>query len=305
MTEPTSSHLETSMKKLVAVTANIEDNGRTSAQRQKAREILRSIGPDIVFRQELPGAHYEGYRELQQEANFLGGLVAFMCLPQPGKASRPVGVMVSPTVFEILSHEERGQGWKPACIVRVRFRGTDRVLQLASHHLCHNDGATRATEALGLTDLADHGGTALIGMDANSYPVPSPLEVTLPNLDSIDDPVHFEHRTIWRDGQRVPDTAPDEILTGAHRKGSRPGPFIDLGRYAAYNLGQPEALTPTASLHRTDQGPRTRIDRIYATPNLAPALTSVTVDAGDDVVAVTDHALVVATFDRKRMIEAL
>lgn len=288
------------MNRLRAVSWNVADNGRTPSIRRQAHDMLADTKPHVVFRQELPGAHLSGMRGLHEEANRLG-LIAFMCLPQPGRSQRPVGVMVDPALFEVLAHEERGQGWKPICIITARIRGTRRELNLASGHLCHNDPTTRATEARGLTDLADHRQSALVGLDTNSYPVPTPLEEPLPDLHNIADPVHFEHRTIWRGGHRVPDTVPDEILTGAHRGGRSdvPGPFIDLARHAAYNLNppQPEALAPTASLTRTDQGPPQRVDRIYSTPDLTPALARVTVRTGTAVSAVTDHGMVIADFD--------
>ncbi len=276
-----------------AVSWNVKDNGRTGAIRQAAWDQLADIKPNIVFRQELPGAHLGGYRGLHAAANFLG-LRAFMCLPQPARGQRPVGVMVDPDLFEVLADEEHGQGWKPVCVVTVRLLGTERVLRLVSGHLCHNDPLTRATETRGITDLADHGQSVLVGMDANSYPTPSPRE-PLPDLQVIADSVHFEHRTIERGGRRVPDTVPDEILTGTHFPG--PGRFVDLARRAADDLGQPNALTPTASLTRRDQGPPQRIDRMYGTPDVASALVSVRVDTGPEVSSVTDHARLVADFD--------
>ncbi|MFJ4623674.1 hypothetical protein [Streptomyces sp. NPDC088812] len=52
-----------------------------------------------------------------------------------------------------------------------------------------------------------------------------------------------------------------------------------------------------ASLKRTNQGPSQRIDRMYCTPDLAPALPAFDVLATDDVREGSDHALLLATLD--------
>ncbi|MFJ1551634.1 hypothetical protein [Streptomyces sp. NPDC088246] len=115
--------------------------------------------------------------------------------------------------------------------------------------------------------------------------------MALPDGDKVEDRVHYQHRTIERAGRRVSDTRPDEILSGGDPV------FTDLGLHAATVLGQPGALAATASLKHTDHGPAQRIDRMYCTPDLAPALTAFEVLATDDVRAVSDHALLLARFD--------
>ncbi|WP_234373980.1 endonuclease/exonuclease/phosphatase family protein [Streptomyces scabiei] len=154
------------------------------------------------------------------------------------------------------------------------------------------DPDLRATEARRLTTLADSGRSALVGMDANSYPHRRDLEsVALPDWDKVEDHVHYQHRTIERDGRRVSDIRPDEILSGGNPV------FTDLGLHAGTALGQPGALAATASLKRTDQGSAQRIDRMYCTPDLAPALLAFDVLTTDEVREVSDHALLVARFD--------
>jgi len=276
---------------------NIEHNGRGrnggEDHRDLARDILASIEPHVVLRQELTSAWDRGKADLYAEANRLGGLIPFMPAPREGRSKNPVGVMVDPTMFSVDGYFEHDLPWKPICNPRVRLKGCAKPIDLASAHLCHFDPDLRATEARRLTTLADSSRSAIVGIDANSYPHQAELEsVALPDWDKVEDRVHYQHRTIERAGRRVSDTRPDEILSG----GSQPV-FIDLALHAATALGQTSALAATASLKRTDQGPAQRIDRMYCTPDLAPALTAFEVLATDDVRAVSDHALLLARFD--------
>lgn len=275
---------------------NVEHNGRGrhggEDHRDLARDILVSIKPHVVLRQELTGAWDRGKGDLYAEANRLGGLTPFMAAPREGRSRNPVGVMVDPNLFFVDGEFEHDMPWKPICNPRVRLKGCAKPIDLASAHLCHFDPDLRATEARRLTTLADNSRSALVGMDANSYPHRTDLEsVALPDWDKVEDRVHYQHRTIERAGRRVSDTRPDEILSGGNPV------FTDLGLHAATALGQPGALAATASLKRTDQGPAQRIDRMYCTPDLAPALTGFEVLANDDVRAVSDHALLLARFD--------
>jgi hypothetical protein len=272
---------------------NLAHNGGGGQTRPLAHHILASYRPHIVFRQELTGAWEHGKRALFEEATALGGLFPFMTAPHEGRSRNPTGVMVDPRMFEIVAHTDHDLPWKAICHVQVRLKGCPKTLHLASGHLCHFDPDLRATEARRLTTLADHGRTALTGMDGNSYPHRSADEVSEPLVwAKVEDPVHFQHRTIERNGVRVSDTRPSEILTGGPK-----AVFTDLAHHAGTILRQSGALPPTASLKRTDQGPPQRIDWILGTPDWAPALLRVEVIDTEDVRLVTDHALVIATFD--------
>ncbi|MER6206355.1 endonuclease/exonuclease/phosphatase family protein [Streptomyces sp. NPDC001642] len=282
---------------LVVASWNIQKNGRAPLNSHddspRPHEILAAYQPDIVFRQELSGAGAHGKRALYAEAHALGGLVAFMGEEHPGRSKNPVGVMVNPRLFDIVAHTNDDLSWKEICHVEVRRKDCPRTLHLASAHLCHYDPLLRAGEARRLTTYADHGHAVLIGMDANSYPHRTVAEITDPiDWDTVPDPVHFQHRTIERDSRRVPDTVPSEILTG----GAHPV-FTDLAYHAAIALDQRHALTPTASLHRTDQGPRQRIDVQLATPDLTAALIAFEVIDTPDITQWTDHALTITRFD--------
>jgi anti-sigma regulatory factor (Ser/Thr protein kinase) len=104
-------------------------------------------------------------------------------------------------------------------------------------------------------------------------------------------------------------TVTDGMPGGAKRKSAgddaESGRGLALAHQAATVLGQPEALAPTASLWRGDQGPRQRIDRMYATPRIAEALVRLEVIATEEVIEASDHALVMATFSFDTLRRAL
>ncbi|MEV8350812.1 endonuclease/exonuclease/phosphatase family protein [Streptomyces niveus] len=289
---------------------NVEHNGHdrngTDERRHRAYDVLAGHRPDLVFRQELTHAHLDGSRALYEEGNRLG-LWPFMA-PGTPESTNPTGVLLSTELFRVDAlYTHSTGGWHPICNPLVRLKDSDgrpsgTALSLASVHLCCYDPETRAREAKRLVTLGAPGRTALFGGDMNSYPHRTHEEsVPLPDWSdpALSDAAHFEHRTVERDGQRVADTVPDQILAGGGQV------FIEAGHYAATRLGQPGALEPTANLWRKDQGRRSRIDRLYFSPALAPALLSLEVMADDDVVEVSDHALLIARFDRAAMHRAL
>ncbi|MEY9840529.1 endonuclease/exonuclease/phosphatase family protein [Streptacidiphilus sp. EB103A] len=269
---------------------NGHDHGGEDHRRHHAYDVLAAYQPSIVLRQELTHAHRDGQAHLFQEANRLG-LLAFLA-PGTPESDNPTGVFIDPQLFEPLAHFQHVTGtWHPICNPVVRLRGAVRPLSLASFHLCSHDPATRSSEAKRLTVLGAPGRSAILGGDTNSYPHRLADEsVPLPQWDQVTDASHYEHRTVEREGRRVSDTQPDEILAGGKHV------FVDTGHYAATTLAQPHALAATASLHRTDQGGPQRIDRLYCTPDLAPALLSVEAMADAAVREASDHALIIARF---------
>ena len=286
---------------------NLEHNGNgdhrpgRGDRRAMAHELLADVRPHIMLRQELTGAAADGNRALYEEAARLGGLTAFMA-PATPESPNATGVMVDPALFEIVSSHDQVTGmWHPASNPVVRLKGTRKPVSLASVHLSSWDPVQRASEARRLTFLANGGRSAIFGGDMNSYPHRRDTEaVALPDWDAVgkSDPLHYEHRTIERNGQRVSDTVPDEVFTGS-------GIFIDLAHHAGTVLKQPNAMKATASLWRTDQGTRSRIDRMYCTPDLAPALLSLEVVADGNVAEASDHALLVARFSLAKLRQAL
>ncbi|MGG2459340.1 endonuclease/exonuclease/phosphatase family protein [Streptomyces sp. RGM 3693] len=211
---------------------------------------------------------------------------------------------VDPKLCEPTERFEHTTGmWHPVSNPVVRLKGTTGKLSLASIHLCSFDPDRRVNETRRLTTLGKPGMAAIIGGDCNSYPHRESEAQDLPDWEDVADRSHFEHRTIDVGGVRVSDTRPDHILSGTHH-GHQPV-FVELGQYAATELHIPGALAPTASLWRTDQGPMRRIDRIYATPQVADALTDLKVIVNDDVREASDHCPVMATFSLSRLRKAL
>lgn len=278
-------------------------------RRYAARAHMATYRPHIVLRQEVrgPDGTYEAaMAELVDEARALGLAVALLA---PGTPESPnaTAVMVDPELFEVQDRFVHVTGmWHPIANPVVRLRGASRPLSLASFHLCSWSASWRELEAERLLILADKGRSAIIGGDTNSYPHAAVERHTLPDWREVDDAGHARRRTVTdRSGRWVAHTRPDEILAGTTPAGT--APYIELGAYAATNgLGQPaaevhqhEALTPTASLwpRDPDQGPRQRIDRLYCTPDLAPALMRVWVDDSPAWAKYSDHAIVGADFE--------
>ncbi|MFM9596755.1 hypothetical protein ACKI1J_48395, partial [Streptomyces scabiei] len=283
-------------------------NSGDDAKWHLAMDVLVELQPHVLLRQEITRGDMFGGRAIWAEAARLGGNgpahTAFLATATPESAN-PTGVYTDPSLCTPVQYFEHVTSmWHPICNPVVRLKGAPSTLSLASFHLCSFDPAQRASEAKRLAMLGQPGMAAIIGGDCNSYPHRSDDETAaLPDWDKITDRSHFEARTIERGGERVSDTRPDEILAGEHD--GRPSVFKDLGHHAATVLGQPDALDPTASLWRTDQGPMRRIDRIYATPQVAEALTRLEVIVTDDVREVSDHAPVVATFSLAKLRRAL
>jgi hypothetical protein len=293
---------------------NIEHNGtdRTGERHRwyTAMDVLTRLKPHIVLRQELTGAAHAGGRALWAEARRLGGdgpaFIPYLA-PATAESPNPTGVYLDPSLCEPTEYFEHVTGmWHPICNPVIRLKGAPLKLSLASFHLCSYDGDARAREARRLTTLGKPGMAALIGGDCNSYAHRDGSELQpLPDWSQITDRSHLQHRTIDCGDHRVCDVRPDEILAGERDGG--PPVFKELGHYAAAELGQDkdQALAPTASLWRHDQGPAQRIDRLYATPQIADALVRLDVDGGDEVREASDHALVMATFSLHRLRQAL
>lgn len=290
---------------VTVVVWNVEHNGfdpdGSDKRRHRAYEVMARLKPHIVLRQEETNAWHNHGRIRHQEAQRLG-LTSHLSPVSPDSRT-PSAVLHDPALFTLVEEIT----WsttigKPMTIPVVRMKGTSRVLSLASVHLCAWSAQLRAIEASRLTTLGEPGKSALIGGDWNSYPHRTAVEKwPLPNWSdpALTDAAHFQHRTVERNGNRVSDTVPDEILAGGKAV------FTELGHHAGAVRQQPGALEPTASLWRTDQGPRRRIDRLYCTPDLADALISYEVLADADIAAVSDHALVLARFDRAALKQSL
>ncbi|MFJ3779814.1 endonuclease/exonuclease/phosphatase family protein [Streptomyces sp. NPDC090075] len=293
-------------EEFLAVSWNVEHNGTDangSAKRwDLAMDVLTELRPHVLLRQELTRADMHGQRMVWAEARRLGNHIPFLATATPESAN-PTGVYVDRDLFDpVQFFEHRTNMWHPVCNPVVRLKGASKDLALASFHLCSYDPATRAREAKRLTVLRRPGVEAVLGGDCNSEPHRLHDETAEPtDWSRVEDRGLFEARTIERGGKRVTDTVPDEVLAGEHD--GQPPVFVDLAHYAATVLGQqdPDPLTPTGSLWRTDQGPRRRIDRIYATPGIAGALIRVEVIVTEKVIAASDHPPVLAVFSLPKL----
>ncbi|MFD5319406.1 endonuclease/exonuclease/phosphatase family protein [Streptomyces sp. NPDC127098] len=294
-------------EEVTVVTWNIERNGLDAdggrERRDLAMGLLEQLGPDILLRQEETKAVDNDGRLLREEADRLG--LEAVLAPEDTDSTNPTAVLYRAGLFEMVGEPLiwNTAMWKTLRIPVLRMHGTTTPVAVASIHLCHFSPVLRQITAERLTTLADHGKSALIGGDFNSYPAFDAPE-TLPDWTTVTDSVHYQHRTVWMGESRVSDSEPDRILAGITPGGS--APFRELGRHAAVELNQSEALRPTATLWRNEeQGGPQRIDRLYATPNIAEALSSLFVIDSKPASIASDHACVVATFDKRKLERAL
>ncbi|MFE7130964.1 endonuclease/exonuclease/phosphatase family protein [Streptomyces sp. NPDC057638] len=289
------------MKTITVVCWNFERNGKNDPQlRCQAHELVAQYNPQLVLRQEMWGADENGSEVMYELENILG-LRGWLGLRSC------TAVFTDQSVFRTVREwPQTGPVWVlPPTALTLRYlpagEGAMPVI-VSSFHLNYASGANRVAEAEWLTTWADKRSTApdgttvripaLLGGDANSYPEPSALEEpTLPELDRIRDEPHRAHRSYLGTKGRRMDTRPDEILRTAglsdvavHRA-DRPG-------------GSVAALAPTVDACDT-HGPDARIDRMYVTDELLPAITDV------DVIRVrpelSDHHIVRLTLDGDRL----
>ncbi|MFD3905715.1 endonuclease/exonuclease/phosphatase family protein [Streptomyces sp. CB04723] len=290
---------------LTVVCWNLERNGKGDPDvRRTADEILRRLKPDIVLRQEMLGADSRGHTVFNEQCQALGmrGVLG------PGACT---AIFYNPEQFELVrdwSTDRTPSFVLPPTVITVRFKaaGPDAVpFNLASYHFAYASAQQRQVEAEWLTTWADKGWTApdgcqivlplVTGGDNNSYPEPgAPGDLPLPNLSDIKDQRHRLHRSRrGADGVRVPDTEPDHTI--------REAGLEDVARYWA-EKGNPSALARTVTGTAT-HGPDTRIDRIYVTTSLLPAVTGVEVHPVP--LDTSDHHVVVWRVDGNALADLL
>ncbi|WP_405969105.1 endonuclease/exonuclease/phosphatase family protein [Streptomyces sp. NBC_00988] len=286
------------MSKITLLSWNFENNGKEDpAKRLKAHELLVSLNPHLVFRQEMWGAGTNGNTilyELEQVLGLRGWLGPESC----------TAVFADPSVFQpVREWDTAAPMWvlpPTALIMRYLPAGAEAMpLALVSYHLNYASGTTRVAEAEWLSTWADKRWTTpqgevvrmpcLAGGDNNSYPVPGVEgDPALPVLEEIEDKTHRLHRSyVGANDTRVMDTRPDEALSTAGLE--------DLARYwATARQGDKQAVSRTVNACAT-HGPDSRVDRVYGTNDLLPAVTGV------DVIEVSeddsDHHIVRVTLD--------
>ncbi|MFI6434453.1 endonuclease/exonuclease/phosphatase family protein [Streptomyces sp. NPDC050759] len=268
------------------------DGGRNGEHRHLALDVLTEYEPDIFLQQEAKFSRERG-SELVHATEKRLSLRGFLSAPNPyADADIATAVYLRPTMFDVVEARPRAKPWwLHPCHVVARLGTCPVPLNLISLHMCCFDANQRLTEACWTAMHA--GAVTLAAGDTNSYPR-NPERLALPDWAAVTDRAHMVHRTyLDADGHRRSDTRPDAALTDAG--------YLDLARYAADHLGQPEALNATAGQCKPDQGGPQRIDRAYGTGGLASALHSVEVVDNDDTREASDHSLLILRFYRVRL----
>lgn len=283
------------MRKLRIVSWNIKNDARHSDDLwERAHKLIADLEPDILLRQEIDSPLEERGPRIEKRL----GMVGHWAESPRGHHD---GIFVrDPLVISARHHKPPVAGVGHAVAnVSVRIPGAVTELNLASVHLAHMSPSVRQIESEILTTLADHRRASIVGGDFNSY-VATTREEPLPELEGIADKVHQVHRMRrLEDGTWVPDTLPDEILTM--------GGFVDLARLAFDTLdGHEGCLEGRApSQYMPWQGRPRRIDRIYSTGNIAPALIGFAPLVGDEIGEYSDHPPMVADLALDRLIQLL
>ncbi|MCX4681468.1 endonuclease/exonuclease/phosphatase family protein [Streptomyces sp. NBC_01433] len=292
---------------LTLLSWNFENNGKKDpARRQAGDELLKSLNPDLVFRQELWDADENGRTVFNAQARTLG------MHGELGDGSC-TAVFINPRRFSVVRDWTQGRGPQfvlPPTALTLRYEeaGADALPFIAvSYHLNYASPTQRLLEAEWLTTWADRGWTtpngtrvtlpAVFAGDNNSFPAPgADGDPALPELLAIKNAPHRLHRSYpGPDGARVPDTRPDAAL--------RTAGLEDVARYwAATQNGTPAAVSRTVNACDT-HGPDSRIDRAYATPELLPAVDEVDVIKVD--ADLSDHHILRIRMNAGRLAEIL
>jgi hypothetical protein len=178
---------------------------------------------------------------------------------------------------------------------------------MVSYHLAYGSSSQRLTESEWLTTYADKSWptpdgrlvklAAFAAGDNNSYPVPgTPGDPALPVLEEIKDRPHRLHRSyVGPDGIRRMDDRPDDALRTAGME--------DVARYWATSpQGSVKAVARTVNACDS-HGPDSRIDRVYATPELLPAVRDIDVIEVDE--DMSDHHIVRVRIDADALADIL
>jgi hypothetical protein len=291
------------------VSWNVEHNGISNSGDQAkwhlAMDVLAELQPHVLLRQELTRADMYGGRAVWAEAARIGSHMIPFLASATRESANPTGVYVDRNLLQPNEFfEHRTSMWHPICNPVVQLSGAARNLSLASFHLCSFSPANRAVEAHRLVTLGKPGLETIIGGDCNSYPHRTADEIAaLPDWSQIEDRSHFVHRTIERNGKRLSDPIPDEILAGEH-EGWPPSSWIWPTTRRPYWANR----RPWSRRRRCGAGTRGRGSESIACTRRrgSPrALVRVEVIATDEVIEASDHALVMATFSFDALRRAL
>jgi hypothetical protein len=286
-----------------AAICNFENNGGGDrALWQRMHKRLASLDLHLLLRQEVWNAQDNGNELADAAEAVLGmaGLIGPECC---------TALYHDPNLFTPVDEfPKTGPMWVlPPTVRSLQLAGTAPgavPLIVGSYHLNYGSTTTRLSEVERLTQWNDRWVKAdgrrvhypaLLGGDNNSYPVPgAPGDPALPVLEEIPDEPHRAHRSyIGPDGVRRMDDRPDDTL--------RTAGLQDVARHLATTAGHTAALAPTVDAYDT-HGPDSRIDRIYASKQLLPAVREVEVI---NMKGLSDHHTVVVRLDRDTLTDIL
>lgn len=290
---------------LTVLNWNYENNGKgDKAKRTAGHELLARLDPDLVLRQEMWGADADGNTVMYD----LEGILGMRGWLGPGACT---AVFANSGVFApVREWPKTGPMWVlPPMVLALRYRpagSTALPFAAISYHLNYASTTNRLAEAEWLTNWADKKWTtddgrvaplpALFGGDNNSYP-DEDLEgaPALPVRGLIPDRPHRLHRS-YPDpaGDRRMDTRPDAAL--------REAGLVDVARYWAAKTGDLKAVARTVNAYPT-HGPDSRIDRVYSTEQLLPAVVGVDVIEVDE--DTSDHHIVRVKLDADTLADVL
>ncbi|MEV7284923.1 endonuclease/exonuclease/phosphatase family protein [Streptomyces sp. NPDC093252] len=283
-------------------TCNFEYNGGGNQTLwRRMHDRLASLDLHLLLRQEMWGAQ-DNDNELADAAEAVLGMT--------GRIARECSTAVyhDPKLFTPAGEYPKTGPWLlPPTVRQFQLTGTAAdaaPLFVGSFHYDYASPAARLAETEWLTRLNDRWARrgdgrrvhcpALLGGDTNSYPVAgTPGDPALPILEKIGDEPHRAHRSyIGPDGTRLMDDRPDATL--------RTAGLQDVARHLTTVTGDTSPVAPTVDA--CDHGPDARIDRIYASKQLLPAVRAVEVV---DMTGLSDHHTVVLRLDRDTLTDIL
>ncbi|TPQ20079.1 endonuclease/exonuclease/phosphatase family protein [Streptomyces sporangiiformans] len=292
------------MQEVNILCCNFENNGfGDPARRAKMYKLLAELEPHVLFRQEMWDAADDGSGIAYEMEHALG----LRCWLGPESCT---ALLVDTKVFRPLKEWPcTGPMWtQPPTALTFQYAAAGPAavpLLLVSYHLNYASSALRTVEAEWLTTWNDQkwrGGDgpavplpAVFGGDNNSFPVPgSEGDPAVPALLEIEDRPHRVHRSrVGAGGTRIMDTCPDDILRSAGME--------DVARHVAEAKGERAALRPTVHASPT-HGPAARIDRVYVSRALLPAVASA---ESVDPAGLSDHHVLLVKLDGDALSEIL
>lgn len=290
----------------ILVPLNLDWLGRAEMTHSQSKPSGWDAGPEGLIAAER--ARKAANRRFEAAQDLLGmrGFRASM-----GSGITPTGIFFRESTFRFVAQREHPRGWgTPLSNVTLTLaEAPEAHIETAAWHASYSSPAQRELETEALSILPDkvqakYGNdpqrrrVGFFGFgDSNEYPKPDgetvpPIDWTSPEVTDL---VHRRHRAIPQpDGSWESCTYLDQFMLdiGMH----------DPARYAAHQLGQPDALAATHGHQSDGQGGPCRIDRAYMDPWLVRAVLDVNVVPADGV---SDHHGLEVILSRRKAVECL